>query len=48
MQPVLPKTSQFLGIAPKDQWQLRPDADYVYYCDNETVEGRSTHTAPPP
>ncbi|KAF0302197.1 Phosphoserine aminotransferase [Amphibalanus amphitrite] len=39
MQPVLPATEKFLGIAGRDQWRLRPDADYVYYCDNETVEG---------
>ena len=39
MQKVLPATDAFLGIAPSSEWRLRPDADYVYYCDNETVEG---------
>ncbi|XP_037092256.1 probable phosphoserine aminotransferase [Pollicipes pollicipes] len=39
VQAVLPAADRFLGIAPAAQWKLRPDADYVYYCDNETVEG---------
>ena len=47
VQPVLPATDAFLGIAGRDQWRLRPDADYVYYCDNETVEGRSTRPLGP-
>lgn len=36
---VLPKRSQFTNIPEKDQWQLTPDAAYVYYCANETVHG---------
>ena len=36
---VLPKRSQFTNIPSKDQWQLTPDAAYVYYCANETVHG---------
>ena len=37
---VLPKRTQFTNIPSKDQWQLTPDAAYVYYCANETVHGK--------
>jgi len=26
-------------IPPQSEWNLNPDASYVYYCDNETVDG---------
>ncbi len=27
------------GPTPSDQWALNPAASYLYYCDNETVDG---------
>lgn len=27
-------------IPDKSTWKLNPDASYVYYCDNETINGR--------
>ena len=36
---VLPKTTQYTGVADKSEWNLSPNASYVYYCDNETVHG---------
>lgn len=27
------------GIPPVEQWNLNPDASYVYICDNETING---------
>ena len=36
---VLPKTSQFTTIPDRSQWNLTPNASYVYYCANETVHG---------
>ena len=29
----------FLDIPDKSLWNLNPNASYVYYCDNETVDG---------
>jgi len=36
---VLPKTSKYTSIPEKSKWNLNPDADYCYYCVNETVQG---------
>lgn len=36
---VVPKPEKYLGVPSTDQWKLSPDADYVYYCFNETVGG---------
>jgi len=36
---VVPKPKKYLGVPSVDQWNLSNDADYVYYCSNETVGG---------
>lgn len=36
---VHPKLDKFGSIPDPASWKLSPDASYVYYCDNETVEG---------
>lgn len=36
---VLPKTDKYVGVPPIEEWKLSDDADYVYYCSNETVGG---------
>lgn len=36
---VVPKVSKFTTIPPQETWKLDPNASYVYYCDNETVDG---------
>jgi len=28
------------AIADQSNWNLSPDASYVYYCDNETIDGQ--------
>jgi phosphoserine aminotransferase len=33
------KSSKFTKIPPKSEWKLDPEAAYVHYCDNETVNG---------
>jgi phosphoserine aminotransferase len=33
------KSSKFTTIPDKSEWKLDPAARYVYYCDNETVNG---------
>lgn len=43
---VLPSGTPFTDIPPADQWKLSPEADYVYYCDNETVHGVEFQTIP--
>lgn len=35
----LPKVDKYLGVPPVEKWNLSDDADYVYYCSNETVGG---------
>lgn len=37
---VLPKTDKYVGVPPIEEWKLSDDADYVYYCSNETVGGK--------
>ena len=36
---VVPKKDTFTSIPPKSEWNLSPNAVYVYYTDNETVHG---------
>lgn len=43
---VMPKTSTYTGIADLSEWNLDPEASYVYYCDNETIHGIEFHHIP--
>lgn len=36
---VFPKPTKYITIPEQSTWKLNPNASYVYYCDNETVEG---------
>jgi phosphoserine aminotransferase len=36
----------FTSIPSRDSWQLSSNAKYVYYCDNETVDGVQFHDIP--
>ncbi|KAG5669867.1 hypothetical protein PVAND_000158 [Polypedilum vanderplanki] len=36
---VFPKPDKFTTIPNQSEWKLNPNASYVYYCDNETVDG---------
>lgn len=36
---VYPKADKFTKIVDQSEWKLSPNASYVYYCDNETVDG---------
>lgn len=36
---VLPKTKSYVTIPDESTWNLDPEASYLYYCDNETVDG---------
>ncbi|RZB40273.1 Aminotran 5 domain containing protein, partial [Asbolus verrucosus] len=36
---VFPKADKPGSIPPESTWTLNPDASYLYYCDNETVDG---------
>ncbi|EDW16210.1 probable phosphoserine aminotransferase [Drosophila mojavensis] len=36
---VLPKLASYTTVPRQSTWKLDPNAAYVYYCDNETVEG---------
>ncbi|XP_055381068.1 probable phosphoserine aminotransferase [Condylostylus longicornis] len=36
---VIPKAEKFQQIPSEDVWKLDPNASYLYYCDNETVDG---------
>lgn len=36
---VFPKPEKFTKIPPQSEWKLNPNASYLYYCDNETVDG---------
>ncbi|XP_023164635.2 probable phosphoserine aminotransferase [Drosophila hydei] len=36
---VLPKLESYTTVPRQSTWKLDPNASYVYYCDNETVEG---------
>lgn len=37
---VIPKTAKYTTIPEEKTWKLDPNASYVYYCDNETVDGK--------
>lgn len=36
---VLPKPAKYTSVPDRKEWKLDPNAAYVYYCDNETIEG---------
>ncbi|KAH8419226.1 hypothetical protein KR222_010807 [Zaprionus bogoriensis] len=36
---VLPKAEKYTDVPRQESWKLDPNASYVYYCDNETVDG---------
>lgn len=36
---VLPKFDKYTTVPRLETWNLDPNASYVYYCDNETVDG---------
>lgn len=36
---VVPKPAKYLEVPSRDQWNLSEDADYLYFCYNETVGG---------
>ncbi|XP_017477951.1 PREDICTED: probable phosphoserine aminotransferase [Rhagoletis zephyria] len=36
---VVPKVQKYTTVPSQDTWKLDPNASYVYYCDNETVDG---------
>lgn len=36
---VFSKADKFTKIPDQSEWKLDPNASYVYYCDNETVDG---------
>ncbi|XP_002125683.2 phosphoserine aminotransferase-like [Ciona intestinalis] len=43
---VHPKLKKYTSIPAEETWQLNPNAAYLYYCDNETVNGVEFHFAP--
>jgi len=44
---VLPKPENgYLGVPSVDKWTLSSDADYVYYCSNETIGGVEFQSIP--
>ncbi|MPC85885.1 putative phosphoserine aminotransferase [Portunus trituberculatus] len=43
---VVPRSERYTGVPPASTWTLDPQASYVYYCANETVEGMPL--LPPP
>ncbi|KAB7499039.1 putative phosphoserine aminotransferase [Armadillidium nasatum] len=36
---VFQTSKTYTGIPPQDNWVLDPEASYLYYCDNETIDG---------
>uniref|UniRef100_A0A0K8U2M0 Phosphoserine aminotransferase n=1 Tax=Bactrocera latifrons TaxID=174628 RepID=A0A0K8U2M0_BACLA len=36
---VIPKAAKYTTVPTQDTWKLDPNASYIYYCDNETVDG---------
>jgi phosphoserine aminotransferase len=36
---ILPPSGKYGSIPEQSTWKLNPDASYVYYCDNETIDG---------
>lgn len=43
---VLPQTAKFTTIPDQTAWNVNPDASYMYYCENETVDGVEFHFVP--
>lgn len=43
---MIPPLEKFNTIPDPSTWNVRPDADYFYYCSNETVEGVEIHQFP--
>ncbi|CAG9836455.1 unnamed protein product [Diabrotica balteata] len=43
---VFPKANKPGSIPPQNTWKMNPNASYVYYCDNETVDGVAFHYIP--
>lgn len=43
---VIPQRDKHVNIPPKSEWNLDPNASYVYYCDNETIDGVEFDTVP--
>jgi len=41
---VLPKDRQFTGVPEQSTWKTNPEAAYLYYCANETIEGVEFHS----
>ena len=41
MNYVVKKPEKYLGVPSIEEWKLSDDADYVYFCYNETVGGIS-------
>lgn len=39
-------STRLLRIPPVDEWVIPDDAAYLYYADNETIEGLEFHTVP--
>lgn len=37
---VLPKVSKYTTVPDQSTWKLDSNASYVYYCDNETADGK--------
>lgn len=40
------ESEQFTVIPPREQWQLDPDAAYVHFTPNETIQGVEFHEVP--
>jgi len=43
---VFPKADKFGSVPHQSTWKMNPNASYVYYCDNETVDGVAFHDIP--
>ncbi|XP_041356343.1 phosphoserine aminotransferase-like [Gigantopelta aegis] len=43
---VLPKLDKYTVIPDQAEWNLNPDASYVFYCANETIHGVEFHHVP--
>lgn len=43
---VVPRAERYTGVPPPATWTLDPQASYVYYCANETVEGVEFQSVP--
>lgn len=39
MNLVFPKLDKYTVVPDQKDWKFDPNASYVYYCDNETVDG---------